>query len=167
MTGWLGDAAVGLVALQSGANGEAVDSCIERYLRPDPRVRAGLLLGRNRAATSCMDLSDGLADAARQVAAASGVGITLDAAALPIGHEARRWHERTGGDAVATALSGGDDYELLFTVRQSHRGRFRGAMKQMGSLPVTRIGVVTKPPELLLRDEHGTRPLPEGYEHFR
>ena len=55
-----------------------------RYLRPDPRVRAGLLLGRNRAATSCMDLSDGLADGVRQIAQASSVGMTLDAAAIPM-----------------------------------------------------------------------------------
>ena len=62
-----------------------------------------------------MDLSDGLADGVRQLAAASGVGILVDGDALPIPDEVHRWHGAHGGDAVAAALSGGDDYELLFT----------------------------------------------------
>ena len=81
MTGTLGDAADGLLRLQEDCDRQP--TALTRYLRPDPRVRAGLLLGRNRAATSCMDLSDGLADGVRQIAQASSVGITLDAAAIP------------------------------------------------------------------------------------
>ena len=170
VTGTLGDAAVGLRYLQqepAGRSGDAYDACVERYLRPEPRVRAGLLLGRNRAASSCMDLSDGLADAVRQVAGASKVGITLDAGALPLSAGVRQWHERRGGDPVATAFTGGDDYELLFTSRPAHRGRLRAAAALMRSLPVTRIGVVTKDRDLVVRDETGTRELPAGYEHFR
>jgi thiamine-monophosphate kinase len=167
VTGTLGDAAVGLRRLRAEADQVApADHCVERYLRPDPRVRAGLLLGRNRAASSCMDLSDGLADGVRQVAAASGVGMTIDAAALPISEGSRQWHATRGGEAVATALSGGDDYELLFTVRAAQRGRLRGVLRQMGDLPVTRIGIVTKEREVRLRDGQHLRELPEGYEHF-
>ena len=187
VTGTLGDAAVGLKMLLEGRpegrplrDGRAemsaetsvgadlqVGPCIERYLRPEPRVRAGLLLGRNRAASSAMDLSDGLADGVRQIAEASGIGITIDAAAIPVSNEARRWHETHGGDEVAGALSGGDDYELLFTSRPAQRGRLRGVRQQMGSLAVTRIGVVTKARDLLVTGEGGPRELPAGYEHFR
>jgi thiamine-monophosphate kinase len=170
VTGSVGDAAIGLRYLrerggQTGDVGPYV-ACVQRYLRPEPRSRAGLLLGRNRAASSCMDLSDGLADAVRQVSAASGVGIALDAAAIPISLEVRDWHQRTGGDPVETALRGGDDYELLFTVRPAHRGRLRAVSKQLGDLPLTRIGVVTKELDLLVRDGAGARELPQGYEHF-
>jgi thiamine-monophosphate kinase len=158
VTGALGEAAVGLQKLQmaglSGHDGLA-DPCVVRYLRPQPRVRAGMLLGRNRAASSCMDTSDGLADAVRQVAEASGVGITIDAKSLPV-----------DGGSIEPAITAGDDYELLFTVRPSHRGRLRSVRKQAGDLPITRIGVVTKGRELLLRDELGTRELPGGYEHW-
>jgi thiamine-monophosphate kinase len=167
VTGTLGAAAIGLRALQSGTSVEALAGPVERYLRPDPRVRAGLLLGRNRAASSGMDLSDGLADAVRQVAEASYVGMTIDAAALPIDAGAQWWRERSGDEPLAIAMSGGDDYELLFTVRPTQRGRLRGVLKQLGDLPVTRIGVVTKGSEVLLRDEQGVRELPRGYEHFR
>ena len=53
--------------------------CVARYRRPEPRARIGALLGRNRAASACMDTSDGLADAITQVCQASGTGATIDA----------------------------------------------------------------------------------------
>jgi thiamine-monophosphate kinase len=170
VTGALGEAAVGLQRLQTSAKAGAnlpSDACVMRYLRPQPRVRAGMLLGRNRAASSCMDVSDGLADCVRQVAEASGVGITLDAAAIPIPAEVREAQARRGRDQFEPALSGGDDYELFFTVRPAHRGRLRAVCQQLGDLPITRIGVVTKGREMMVRDESGTRPLPDGYEHFK
>ena len=143
------------------------NECIERYLRPIPRVRAGLLLGRNRAASSCIDLSDGLADAVRQVADASDVGITVDAAALPISACARHWHASNGRQGIETALTGGDDYELLFTVRPSQRGRLRGVQRQIGDLAITKIGGVTRSRDLLLIGDGPARELPHGYEHFQ
>jgi thiamine-monophosphate kinase len=165
VTGSLGEAAIGLQRLQAGPQA-GVDPCVVRYLRPEPRVRAGMLLGRNRAASSCMDVSDGLADCARQVAEASGVGITLEGATIPISAEVREAQTRRERDPLEPALSGGDDYELFFTVRPAHRGRLRMVCQQVGDLPITRIGVVTKGRELLVRDDSGTRPLPAGYEHF-
>jgi len=165
VTGSLGEAAIGLQRFRAGG-ADAADSCGVRYLRPQPRVRAGMLLGRNRAASSCMDVSDGLADCVRQVAEASGVGMTLDGSALPISAAVRDAQARRGRDPLQPALSGGDDYELFFTVRPAHRGRLRMVCQHVGDLPITRIGVVTKGRDLLVRDETGTRPLPEGYEHF-
>ncbi len=155
VTGTIGAAAAGLAALQAGRSpigGQG--ACVERYLRPEPRVRAGVLLGRNRAATSCIDVSDGLADAVRQIAEASGVGVTVDAAAVPVVGE------------LHTAMIAGDDYELLFTSRPSQRGRLRGVRRQTGDLPITRIGVVTKGRDVLLRDDQGSRGMPAGYEHW-
>jgi thiamine-monophosphate kinase len=168
VTGTLGSAAAGLEVLK--AVGDAAGShmaAVERYLRPEPRVRLGMLLGRNRAASSCMDLSDGLADAARQVAEASGVGVTIEAATLPIADDVRAWHLNAGHDVVQYAATGGDDYELLFTSRPSQRGRLRGVRRQGGNVPITRIGVVTKGRDVLIRDESGMREMPRGYEHFR
>jgi thiamine-monophosphate kinase len=168
VTGTIGDARVGLECLR-----DSRDQCadfapqVERYLRPDPRVRIGMLLGRNRAATACMDLSDGLADAVRQVAAASNAGITIDADALPIADAVRRWHVDHNADPAAMALQGGDDYELLFTARPSHAGRLRDVKAHAGSLPMTKIGEVTRDRRLTVRTAAGDIPLPEGFEHFR
>ncbi|HEU4691894.1 MAG TPA: thiamine-phosphate kinase [Vicinamibacterales bacterium] len=174
VTGTLGEGACGLLRLRNAANAafgaDPLDEAQQhatRYLLPDPRVRAGVLLGGNRAATSCMDLSDGLADGVRQIARASSVGITLNAAAIPITAESREWLSRAGRDPVDVALRGGDDFELVFTCRPRLAGRLRHVRRQLGDLPITRIGVVTRAPRLLIKDEHGERELPEGYEHFR
>ena len=74
----------------------------------------------------------GLADGVRQIAEASGVGMVVDGAAVPISEAARRWHASRGQDAVSAAVAGGDDYELLFTVRPAHRGRLRAVQKESG-----------------------------------
>jgi thiamine-monophosphate kinase len=126
-----------------------------------------MLLGRNRAATSCMDLSDGLADAVHQVAEASGVGIRIDASALPMADGVVEWHTAFGGDPIASAVGGGDDYELLFTVRPSQRGRLRGVRTQLGDLPITRIGAVTRGRDVHLSTAAGVRELSRGFDHFR
>lgn len=171
VTGRLGDAAVGLQQLSRRAEDAGApapsEMCVDRYLHPEPRVRAGLLLARTRTASSCMDLSDGLADGVRQIADASGVGMRIDAAAIPMSQTARAWHAAAGRDPIDTALCGGDDYELIFTVRPAFAGRLRGVRRHLGDLPISRIGVVTKERRLLLEDEHGAREWPAGYEHFR
>jgi len=141
--------------------------CIARYLRPDPRVRLGLAIGQNKAARAAMDLSDGLADAVDQLATASGCGAEIDAATLPITPGARAWWEAAGVDAITAALSGGDDYELLFAVPRTWGGRVRHARSRVADPPLTRIGVMTKDPgaRVLLRNGARER-LPGGFEHF-
>jgi thiamine-monophosphate kinase len=114
-----------------------------------------------------MDLSDGLADAARQVAEASGVGMRIDADALPIAAGVREWHAARGGDLLETLTTGGDDYELLFTVRPSQRSRLRAVRTRIGDLPLTRIGAVTRGREVVLATGTGARELPPGFDHFR
>jgi thiamine-monophosphate kinase len=176
VTGAIGGAVVGLRRLQElcgaslagsprGPEGSA--ALEEKYLRPEPRVRAGLLLGRNRAASACIDLSDGLADGIRQIAAASGVGIAVDGEAIPLADGVGDYHRAQGHDPVCAALAGGDDYELLFTARPTLRGRLRAVKRQAGDLPITKIGVVTKAQQLVLRTVSGDIELPAGFEHFR
>jgi thiamine-monophosphate kinase len=140
------------------------------YLFPSPRVRAGLVLSRNKVASACMDLSDGLADAVQQVADASGVGATIDAAALPIDPDARAWFAACGRDPIDEAMAGGDDYELLIAVRPKLRRRL-AAVARHASVPLTRIGACTADRQVVLaRTTDGavaTTPLPAGYSHFR
>jgi thiamine-monophosphate kinase len=125
------------------------------------------MLARNRAASACVDLSDGLADGVRQIASASGVGMVVDAAALPVDEAAGRWHAARGLDPIEAVLAGGDDYELLFTCRRSQRGRLREAGRLMGGLAITRIGAVTKDRAIVLHTVAGPREFPAGFEHFR
>jgi thiamine-monophosphate kinase len=171
VTGSIGAAAAGLQMLRESREATQSDSggrrvCIDRYLCPQPRVRAGLMLGRNRAATSCVDLSDGLGDGVRQLAASSGVGLRVDADALPIDDTARRWFSSNGRDAVLEAVTGGDDYELLFTARPNRARRLAAVVRPAG-VAITRIGVCTAEADVTLRHEDRDAAMPHGYKHFR
>lgn len=175
VSGSLGGAAAGLEMLETGAGsretgaGKALadPGCVARHKRPEPRVRLGIAMGRARAARAAMDLSDGLADAVHQVAAASRVGVRVDAAALPIDPSARDWWNSRGADAVTAAMTGGDDYELLFAVPAKGTGRLRSVMRRVADPALTRIGVFTRDAHerVLVRDGNENA-LPEGFEHF-
>ncbi len=146
-------------------------SCVERYLRPEPRVRLGVILSRTRAAAACMDLSDGLADAVHQMAEASRVGMTIDAVALPVDAAARAFFDARGVDAVTEAMTAGDDYELLLAVRPRAHRRLTAASRH-GGVALTRVGRCTENPAVVLQRIAGdgaadAAPLPKGFSHFR
>jgi len=165
VTGSLGSAAAGLGMLKAEGLAACSDgnSCAMRYLYPEPRLRMGLLVARNRVASAGMDLSDGLADGVHQIAEASGLGAIVDADALPIEPAAREWFSRHGDDATTAALTGGDDYELLIAVKPK-RGRRLAAARRHGDVPLTLVGVCTEDRAVVLKSG---RPLPAGYHHFR
>jgi thiamine-monophosphate kinase len=168
VSGEIGSAAAGLQRLSAGPRaGVRLAACEAAFLEPQPRVRLGTLLGRNRAATSCVDLSDGLADGLHQLADASGVGLNVDGAAVPISDEARNWFEARGVDPVTAAVTGGDDYELLFTVRPRGRSRVEAVRRQARGLRLTRIGTVVREPGVFLTRGGVSEPVPSGYAHFR
>jgi thiamine-monophosphate kinase len=173
VSGSIGAATAGLEWLRDRSRGPAslpddpaLAECVARHRRPEPRTRLGALLGRTRAASACMDLSDGLADAVRQVAGASGTGARIDASQLPIHPGARAWFAGRESDAVAASLGGGDDYELLFAVGPRARGRLRLVGRQARGLPLTRIGELTADPSICLDRAGICEPLPEGFVHF-
>lgn len=171
VTGAVGAGAAGLAWLQRHPSGPAttdydLSACVAQYRHPEPRVRIGMLLGRNKAARAAVDLSDGLADGLRQLTAASGVGAMVDGSAVPIAAGARQWFEAQGLDPLEAALRGGDDYELLVAIPRTHRRRFSAIRKLARGVPFTRIGELTRAPELVLRTTSGHRDLPAGYEHF-
>lgn len=154
VTGALGGAAAGLRLLRKDYKN--VTSAAQRYQRPEPRVRFGMLLGRNRIARACIDLSDGLADGVRQIGEASGFGAMIDAHALPI----------EPGASLQEALTGGEDYELLFAVSPKTRRRLDGVCRLVKDLAITRIGRLTPNRALLLERDGRTEELPRGFEHF-
>jgi len=173
VSGSVGSAAAGLALLKSRGAGDAraeTSPLVDRYLRPHPRVRLGLMLARNRAASSCIDLSDGLADGLHRIADASGVGMTIDADALPIDPGARAWFEARGQNAFTEALTGGDDYELLIAVRPRTQRRLVAAIRR-GGVKLTRIGRCTADRGITLGGT-GVPPidvgaLPDRFTHFR
>jgi thiamine-monophosphate kinase len=170
VTGFVGAAAAGLAALQSGAARRDLDSdlatCVARYERPEPRLRAGLIAARSRSVTAGIDLSDGLADGVRQIATASRVGAIVEAGEVPVHPGASAWAARESVDPLAWALSGGEDYELLFAVPKRRTRGFLAAAKRWSDLQVTRVGHLTREPGVWLRRSGSVEPLGSGFVHF-
>lgn len=170
VTGAVGAAAAGLAWLRAAGGSaptpdEGTAACVARYRRPEPRARFGGILGRTKAATACMDLSDGLADAVHRIAEASGAGARVDAARVPVHPAAVRLFDAAGRDPLAASIAS-DDYELLFTASPKLRGRLRAAGRGARGLAITEIGEITETgPPVLLRDGV-EEPLPAGFTHF-
>jgi len=165
VSGRLGEAELGLRILQSSKGAPSKKNPLTRkHLYPEPRLALGQWLANKGLATAMMDLSDGLSTDLPRLCAASGVGARLNSASLPRAHfPAHRQNARV--DPLRFALHGGDDYELLFTVRPKQASllppSFRG-------VPLTTIGTITSMKQIVLLGESGhQRPLdPAGWDPF-
>ncbi len=109
---------------------------------PPLRLAAGRALGRLAARGACIDVSDGLVADLRHVLEASRVGAELDTRRLPVAHGFGPACARLGLDPVRTALTGGEDYELLFTIRPGGPGAATLA-RRLGA-PVTELGRIIR-----------------------
>ncbi|MBL8142059.1 MAG: thiamine-phosphate kinase [Acidobacteria bacterium] len=167
VTGQLGGAAAGLALCQAG-HGDARDpvraSALARFRHPLPPVAFGGLAGRNRAASACMDLSDGLVDGLSQLSEASGLGVDVRLAAVPR-HPAAE-DESFRDCQLALLLSGGEDYELLCAVPRRRRRAFLALARQAGVV-VTHIGEMHRTPGVRLHHPDGSLvEPPRGFTHF-
>ncbi len=170
VSGWIGAAAAGLDALRMRGRTVVDDSplgdCARRFLAPEPRLRLGSLLARNRIARCAVDLSDGLGDGIRQLAGSSRLGATIDADRIPVAPGARAWFEGRGLDAIEPAISGGEDYELLFSVAPRSQKALRAIAHLCRDIPVTPIGSFTADRQLTLERDGRAGPVPSGFAHF-
>jgi len=164
VSGSLGNAAGGLKLLLGSrpCPPEAVAFLRRAQLRPQPRVELGQTLLRT-GVRCAIDISDGLAQDLRHVCEASGLGATVRVADIPISpHLSRTFPE----DAVAIAVGGGEDYELLFSGPVAIVDRVRGRF----AIPITVIGSLADDPERRVRfvDEKGQEVSfkTAGWDHF-
>jgi thiamine-monophosphate kinase len=160
-------AASGSPALGDDEDAAARRDAVARFLYPEPRLRLGWMLGRNRAVTSCVDLSDGLADAVHQVTSASGLGAIIEASQVPVASGVLRRLGSNGQDALVAAMTGGEDYELLFTVPGRRHRLLQALARRVPDLPLTRVGVMTRERAVVLRRDGRQDDLPAGFAHFR
>jgi len=163
-TGPLGLAAAGLEVLQSGKSKIAwTKSLVRAFSQPQPRFDAGRILGRQHFATSLMDSSDGLGASVHFLSEASRLGAEIHLAKLPIHRPLEHWAREQGRDPREYALSGGEDYELIFTVRpskwESLKRKLPGCAR-IGRMLPRRNGMRVLTP-------NGFRPLKGyGFSHF-
>ncbi|MEI7834762.1 MAG: thiamine-phosphate kinase, partial [bacterium] len=165
VTGSLGRAAAGLKLLDDGrAIPEDLADAVTGQLRPTPRLMAGRALAQCGFVTAMMDLSDGVATDLHRMCAASGVGTVVDGLAIPVDEVVGKACNWLGaGDPLQLALTGGEDFELMFTAPAKVEAALR---RFLAPLKLTCIGVMTAGRELLLRTEQGVVDLPWGFTHF-
>jgi len=162
ITGTLGGAALGLRLLAAGRP-RRITPALRAQLTPEPRLAIGAIAGRY--ARAAIDVSDGLLQDLGHLCDRSGVGARVDAAAIPLSRELLR---RAGGDALRLALTGGEDYELLFAVPRAKAASFRRAADRAG-VPFTRIGAIEAGGGIRVVGPDGRElPLParRGWDHW-
>jgi len=150
VTGSLGAAAAGLRLIERGAHlaeqnlgdedSQKLDHILLRQLRPEPRVGWGMVLGSERLATAMIDLSDGLSSDLNHLCEASGVGALIDSSLLPIDDRVQELCGRRALDPLQLALHGGEDFELLFTVKPENAARLP---RRVDGVEIKRIGEIT------------------------
>ncbi len=151
-----------------GGTTNAIESAIRAHLKPEPRVKFGRQLGELGLANSMIDVSDGLAQDLAHICEASNVGAVIEFDAVPIAEEVSLVTENAD-EAFEFAVSGGEDFELLFTADRSNETELM-ALADDCQLRLTRIGEVLErslPVAVLTRRNGETTPLlVRGYDHF-
>jgi thiamine-monophosphate kinase len=186
VTGFLGDAAAGLRLIERGArlhgnstkepvpsaSGEQpneshpIDCLLLRQLQPEPRVGWGLLLGDKQLASAMIDISDGLSSDLNHLCSESKVGALIDASSIPIDPLVKELSGRRALDPLMLALHGGEDFELLFTVKPEKVAK---VPTRVDGVLVTRIGEITEG-SAGVKIAEGSKIWelePGGWEHFK
>ncbi|MBM3572238.1 MAG: thiamine-phosphate kinase [Alphaproteobacteria bacterium] len=167
VTGTLGDAALGLMALHGRIRGLTPEHrafLVDRYRLPRPRVGLGSrLLGQVSAG---LDVSDGVVADLGHICQVSGVGAVIEADQVPLSAAAAAALAGDGG-LRAAVLTGGDDYELLVTAAPERRETLSGLAEEFG-VAIREIGYITEGAGVSVRDRQGQAiPIGRGgYRHF-
>lgn len=178
LTGWPGESAAGHAILGAGGEQSPVapgpgserapelERMVMRHLDPDPRLAAGRHIAAGGIASAMIDVSDGVAADLAHILERSRLGARLEAGLLPLSDPLRKAAAHLGLNPATLALTGGEDYELLFTAQKTLDVT---QLSRALSLEVTRIGEITGPGTALdIRDADGAPlTLPDsGYRHF-
>lgn len=179
VTGTLGDSLAGLRLLMPLRTTQRADKkripladshrrfLIGRHLHPTARVAEGQWLNQQQLASAAIDVSDGLSGDLRHLCEASRVGAEVELEKLPISPACQAYGHAAGSSPVQLALTGGEDYELLFTAAPSARGTIEHQARARG-YRVTCIGTI-RPKRFGIQMSSGGKrqPLPvTSYEHF-
>ncbi|MFQ6129656.1 MAG: thiamine-phosphate kinase [Candidatus Hadarchaeaceae archaeon] len=167
VTGRLGASAAGLSFLLKRLPAKGYRALVRAQLEPRARVREGMVLARSGFVTSAIDVTDGLAANLWQLARESKVKLIVDRASVPEHPLVRKFVTSYGFGIDDFVLFGGEDFELLFTVRPRGWEKVWRALERVGAR-ATLIGRAARGRGVFIRVEGKTRALPDrGYEHFR
>jgi thiamine-monophosphate kinase len=169
VSGTLGDAALGLRILQKKGLMGRPKGLIEKHLSPCPRIELGQAISRHGLATAMIDVSDGLLIDTVHLLKESGVGARIWEDRIPLSKPYRKWIHFYSKDRYQIALTGGEDYELLFTAPSETRKKVSN-LALSSKIPITRIGEILPRKEgLRIVRKDGTEYSPDrlGFNHFK
>jgi thiamine-monophosphate kinase len=168
VTGFFGKPAAGLRALLGGykAPGEVTgERLLESVFLPKARLAEGLALAKSGVISASMDSSDGLAWSLYELGRFSNVGFRVDR--VPVASEAAAFARANGLDGSELALYGGEEYELVVTIRPEGWDAAVAAIEAAGG-QLIRIGKATAKKQILLEIDHKKQAIePRGWEHFK
>ncbi|MGD0643692.1 MAG: thiamine-phosphate kinase [Candidatus Bathyarchaeia archaeon] len=167
VTGFFGKSAAGLRLLldKYSASPNLREVLLSSVCMPNARLNEGLALSRSRAVSASIDSSDGLAWSLHEIGKMSKVGFVVSS--VPVAEEVRRFAEFNHLDPLELALYGGEEYELVVTVKPKSWADAEAAVEAVGGCLLP-IGKTTKERQMLL-DVDGQKRVIEarGWEHFR
>ena len=181
VTGTLGDSLAGLQLLTRGKASRTAPKrfaslgtahrqfLVNRHLHPTARIAEGQWLNHSRLATAAIDLSDGLSGDLRHLCEESLVGAELHLSEIPLSAACRAYADLHRLQPAQLALTGGEDYELLFTVSPKNQLTVERQARARG-YRITCIGTIRpRRFRMQMTSSDGTRqPLPmTSYEHFK
>lgn len=166
VTGELGAASAGLKILLDQLPLKGYEKLIKAQLEPIARVWEGMLLAKN-GARAAIDITDGLAANLWQMSRMSKAKFIIDRDKVPIHPLVQKFAERHGFDVEDFAFFGGEDFELLFTVRRRGWKKVQLALERIGTTAAA-IGYVTRGRGVYIQKHGVLEKLPDrGYEHFK
>jgi thiamine-monophosphate kinase len=173
VTGSLGQAASGLQLLTSYVKKKEIlkqfTDLISKQLTPTARLKEALTIAKTKLATSMIDISDGLAQDIGHICNSSSVGVKIYEDKLPISSGVKKVAAMISKSPLELALSGGDDYELCFTVPNKSVKKIIATIERETKIPVSIVGEILpkESGQLLVLKKGETIPLPNsGWDHF-
>ena len=160
VTGSLGKAGAGFLALKHGLDGVSFDGLV----KPIPRLVEGRGLAENRLVSTCMDLSDGFVNSLYQLAEINKVGFLIEGDKIPVARDAFVVTEKLGLDPFSVAMDYGGDYELLVTLSEENVGE---ACDVVGETKLTVVGRVTEGGLNVSFGGRVKKLVNSGFEHFK
>ena len=167
VTGSFGKTSSGLKILLDGreAPNEVHETLVQSVFMPEARLREGLALSKTQGVTACIDSSDGLAWSLHEISDASNVGFLIES--IPIAKAAERFAGTNNLDANELALYGGEEYELVMTIKPRQWKQVKKAVQNVGG-ELLLIGKVTHKKQIILEsDGESIRIKRAGWEHFK
>lgn len=169
VTGFLGDAAAGLEILNRGINvsSDIRDCLIKAHLDPVPPLEIGSFLAKSGIVHAMIDISDGIASDMWHICEESGVGARISKELIPISEACDKLADILETSTLKWALSGGEDYRLLFTVSKRHKAELERLIRTKFGQDIFRIGEITEGNSVYLVDGEREENISSGgFDHF-